>query len=1023
MSKSIWTGKSIKGDIHQHPQENGCRNIKLQLHPYKVIILHPSMCCPDIIEEVSHPIKLVIATDHAFYQDVRSSKNDGKDKAGNAFLPSISRTISRFIKIEKWAKGKGSEKSELSLKDTLVSKDLNGSCDESYLRNICFSYLGSLSSHVIGPTNKGLGHFANMRDETVHYYKQQGLAHVYEIKLYGLQLTPDTLYDISWVIQNKVDPIDDKIYHEYQDANTRAFLAKDKYIGKELKEKGYTIDQQSGINYKQKNLPIQNHHFSYVAPSGVETLNIGHLTDVHVSSRQHVFKKCQAKLIPGQSQSIGPMVNSSFDTLKNLMDQYGNDKSIHAVFFTGDLIDYMRNYDPAAFPSNGKTGQLWDEMVLDNLNQYENGQPKKDKNGGVIPNTEKYPRSIDHVIMYSLFHYFYKQYGKPIYLTSGNHEAYTLPFGISPRPNSARSIKNTITAKIANNPVKTYVGSTVAGSLVGNPVAGSLTGAGSVAYSKDYQKKGRDQGIYVDRTLKDRIKDWEKRQSDDYKFNDIRANTGVPADHNLTFAEAILMYGPDYDRVVLGGSDAADTATNYKKENYKYFYTIFTPLADFVINYKKQCIVGFDWGKGERFTATAIDGQADFEAKYWGLNGFLPRATESLNKAQLRLLRAAKELKQPCTLMFSHFTLVNYIQIRPLSDLGEIAYTSTMLGYCFTDYNWGCCENNQRVLFEALFDQNIHYTFSGHSHRSALYKVDYDWGLINNSAKTEGVSASSSKGWTFDTSEFKKKDPKVLVTASGGPIAIQNQNGELGGWGLDYPSGSYIHFDNSHTHKTMGIKIPETKKVPQAEPRLAVALDYADLIGNSREETQKGVFTSIKSVTDDGPFEIVINEELKLPPIKWIESASIYVYETKPSPQTTINLGVKKVGLTRMNLGISKKDLKTFDNLMEKKDKKTLFIEYKFGQEVKTDIFKHYSIDKTWTYQIALYRPTIVRCNARGQGCRTVSLPEGYDIQRHPKYGEVPNHKWYSDYMGAEYKFPWEKYKIGSKKTNYQKKI
>ncbi len=50
------------------------------------------------------------------------------------------------------------------------------------------------------------------------------------------------------------------------------------------------------------------------------------------------------------------------------------------------------------------------------------------------------------------------------------------------------------------------------------------------------------------------------------------------------------------------------------------------------------------------------------------------------------------------------------------------------------------------------------------------------------------------------------------------------------------------------------------------------------------------------------------------------------------------------------------------------------------------------------------------------QGWDKTMIPEGQglEIQRHTKYGEVPNHKWYSDYMGAEYKFPWKKYR----KTN-----
>ena len=118
------------------------------------------------------------------------------------------------------------------------------------------------------------------------------------------------------------------------------------------------------------------------------------------------------------------------------MDQFGEDPEIDFLFFTGDLIDYNRNYDPTPFIQGNKrhTGELWQAMNLDNLNaRDEHGQPQRDKNGRILPNTRDYPRGIDNAVIYSLFLRFMRKYNKPIFLVAGNHEAYTVPYGISAR--------------------------------------------------------------------------------------------------------------------------------------------------------------------------------------------------------------------------------------------------------------------------------------------------------------------------------------------------------------------------------------------------------------------------------------------------------------------------------------------------------------------------------------------------------------------------------------------------------------
>jgi hypothetical protein len=188
-----------------------------------------------------------------------------------------------------------------------------------------------------------------------------------------------------------------------------------------------------------------------------------------------------------------------------------------------------------------KTGELWQEMFMDNLNMRKpDGSPIKDANGTIIPNTDTFPDSIDNVIIYSLFLYYYKKYKKPIFLISGNHECYSVPYGISPRITEKRAKKK----------------------------AGDFT-----TYTIEQQ---------TEKAREDRIADMEKEQPTEEgdgggTTGGNRANEGVPADHNLTFAEATLLYGPSYHQIVMFGKGDGSNTRNFKPQNLDWFYTIFTP--------------------------------------------------------------------------------------------------------------------------------------------------------------------------------------------------------------------------------------------------------------------------------------------------------------------------------------------------------------------------------------------------------------------------------------------------------------
>lgn len=179
----------------------------------------------------------------------------------------------------------------------------------------------------------------------------------------------------------------------------------DRYIG-EPQRKCVPV---APLNFggKGHDRPLETHHPVWVVPGGNPRLGVGHLTDVHVSSRQHAFRNSLTSIIPKTSDAIGPKVNTSFDCFKDLMSQFGSDPEIDLLVITGDLIDYGRNYNPACL-TDTRTGNLWKEMNFDRLNLRDEQGNLIRKDGQPQPDTMRYPRGIDNAIVYSLLRWYLK---------------------------------------------------------------------------------------------------------------------------------------------------------------------------------------------------------------------------------------------------------------------------------------------------------------------------------------------------------------------------------------------------------------------------------------------------------------------------------------------------------------------------------------------------------------------------------------------------------------------------------------
>jgi len=118
------------------------------------------------------------------------------------------------------------------------------------------------------------------------------------------------------------------------------------------------------------------------------------------------------------------MANNNAENFFDLLGQFGSDAKTDVVVITGDLYDHLHNYDAAKLTEN-RTGKLWEAMYIDSIES-------------VQARNEDFPCGIDGLIVYSLLIDFYNRHKKPVFITSGNHEAYEYPYGISPRIGSFR---------------------------------------------------------------------------------------------------------------------------------------------------------------------------------------------------------------------------------------------------------------------------------------------------------------------------------------------------------------------------------------------------------------------------------------------------------------------------------------------------------------------------------------------------------------------------------------------------------
>ncbi len=908
-SNRTLTCSSQTGRMQQFAILNGQIDVRLGLYP--AAILHPSLGCPLIVEDPQR-VSLFIVADKNFRQAFL--RGNGADRQFAAAGDNIRLIISQHLKIHLWEKASEAQKDLSKMDQTLFGEEYSGNLD-------CF-YLGPLGDEL---RNRDGRHFANLRPSTKNQFAAAHLDEVFQIELRNWPFRPETLYDAFWAVRNEapetLDP--NERFLDVRDRMVRQFVGKTWQHGRGAQNNpgasaagplcAFTVDAQQGVTYKpDANVPLQSRHPIYVPPPGKPQLNIGHLSDVHLSSRQHAYKGKRAAVIPGDnnpmSPPIGDLANNNADNLFDLLEQFADDPQVDVLVITGDLYDHIHNFDPASCETP-TTGKLWEAMYLDS-----------DK--AVKERATEYPYGIDALAVYSLLmhYYLHSKKKKPVLLISGNHEAYEYPYGISPRVKAIGKV-----------------------------------------------------------------------------------NEGIPLDHNLTFYEAILLYGPGYDKVL--------KLFNFAKDNFDWFSTIFSPLADFALNYKNQCLLGVEWGDDESFVRSKARG-----------GGTLPRATESLKNSQRALIDAALTQGKD-TVLCSHFTVVNYSLDKSLVQKGVIDVSSAML----SDYDHGSSQGDRTALYERFINHpKLKLSLAGHSHRVGLYACDQLRTTVY-PASSGGMGFSGYPAQSVEyvpqvqTNGYHPEDPatknvawdnrtRVFVTASAGPIPKQNLHGEMCGQGMEYPSAGKIVFNGGDAEITL-VK----SRRPTARPRFAVACDYIDIM-------KGGFWEYFKAVGSNGEFELKICWE-KIHPgfakggkdprfteamkAEFVESVTLWLVGSgSESYQGNIDRDKVVGGALRVKFprGLQRK---LRPNNIEETG--AFFLSFKFKAEVVKHLpgFKDYDYESPWNIQVGIYDnwgrdvvPAKQEKDIFSRWIEKVPLtkastdPSTWQIMRHKKFGEVPSFLW-----------------------------
>jgi len=234
---------------------------------------------------------------------------------------------------------------------------------------------------------------------------------------------------------------------------------------------------------------------------------------------------------------------------------------------------------------------------------------------------------------------------------------------------------------------------------------------------------------------------------------------------------------------------------------------------------------------------------------------------------------------------------------------------------------------------------------------------------------------------------------------------------------LDVPSGNYIKFSGTSENE-IGIK---QARPEQAKPRLAVALDYADIFLREKNDSIIGVFENFSSDSTDGGFTIKFSGEIKLNVEDVIAEIILVIYK-RNGTQTVLH--TKSIEITHaknqliLTLNENKFDKHITDAIVRKS---TSFVDITLKSGA--NYLSTYNTNKHWVFPIEFVDKQAQRIKELNKAITIAStsgaiIPpdfyennkkdimnkvHGYRMQRHSLYGEIPKFEFYMKAFKNEY--------------------
>lgn len=359
----------------------------------------------------------------------------------------------------------------------------------------------------------------------------------------------------------------------------------------------------------------------------------------------------------------------------------------------------------------------------------------------------------------------------------------------------------------------------------------------------------------------------------------LNANPGIPSDHNLTFYEALLAFGPTWWMV---------TGLMFGTKHFAWFHAMLTPFADFAVELPTVRLVGLGWGEDEEVMSLAGSGGQGV--------AHLGRAEEAVTSSQLSLLWAGARPSKKTVLM-SHFTLVSYGGATPLGDAPATKRIDVLgpgvarKGDPFSDHDNGTFEKNRGPLYSAVANAaHTSCVLSGHAHRKGLYFLGA-WD--GEGYATDGYGLRAPRNLT-DFAGRQGRAP-IIVSDSAGPLPRYNQNGEWGGHGSDRPGATLVQVgEDGRVTRVETVRSTH----PEGKPRLSVAVDLNHVMrGHVFQKITVRPFQRARA--SEGPHAIEIAYHRFFPPqIAQGMDVVLYGLWTGVAPWTRIPLRRSKVAGT-----------------------------------------------------------------------------------------------------------------------------